>query len=241
MIRFELARAAARGLCCIALGAAVTVGAAWASQLCFLWAPPSPRLPTPVARGGKMWSVADWSAPGRRTFVVMPIGSDVAARRLDTYRGQQPPSVAAYPSWVPFPTDASRVREVRALGFGWPLVALRSEVWTEMGSPRPRLRGALGEVPRAISRRPYPVGLSVWPVWPGLAVNTGLFAAAWAIPLCWWPALRRRRRARAGLCARCGYERAGLPVCPECGDARRDSGPRPGDPDDWRSLGALRA
>lgn len=208
-----------RGIACLVLGAAATVGVAWGSELCFLRAEPSPQMPAPMERDGWMWTVAQWSAPGRRTFVVMPIGSSTsaAARSVRMSRRQQAPTADVYPEWVPFPTDNQRVREVRALGFGWPLVALRSEVWTEVGASRPRLRGAVGEAPRAISRRSYPVGLSVWPVWPGLVVDTGLYAAVAAVPMFLWPAVRRRRWKREGLCSACGYERGGLPVCPECG------------------------
>src|SRR5262249_22731156 len=63
-------------------------------------------------------------------------------------------------------------------------------------------------------------------LWDGVAhtAGTAMVAALWLVstPALWrWPRRRReRRRAAAGLCARCGYELAGLPagaLCPECG------------------------
>jgi hypothetical protein len=61
------------------------------------------------------------------------------------------------------------------------------------------------------------------PIWPGFAINTLFYAAIlwllFAAPF----ALRRRRRIKHGLCAKCGYDlrgspaRADSPLCPECG------------------------
>lgn len=60
----------------------------------------------------------------------------------------------------------------------------------------------------------------VWPLYPiasGFALNTVIYAAALAGV--WWAAgwAKRWRRRRRGLCERCGYEVAGLAICPECG------------------------
>jgi hypothetical protein len=64
------------------------------------------------------------------------------------------------------------------------------------------------------------IGLPLFPLWPGFALNTIFYAALawilWQIPL----ALRRHRRRRAGRCTRCNYDLKGLPPgspCPECG------------------------
>jgi len=54
------------------------------------------------------------------------------------------------------------------------------------------------------------------PMWIPLGVLLGATSGAW------WLDAAARRRARVGLCAACGYERAGLApgaVCPECGKA----------------------
>jgi hypothetical protein len=66
--------------------------------------------------------------------------------------------------------------------------------------------------------------LPTFPLWPGLLANTTIFAAAWAVIIAATslPIRRfiRRRRARKGGCAGCGYSREGLKdgaPCPECG------------------------
>ena len=54
------------------------------------------------------------------------------------------------------------------------------------------------------------------PLWMPLAPTLLATAAAWRLDAL------ARRRARAGVCAKCGYDRAGLAasaVCPECGAA----------------------
>jgi hypothetical protein len=67
--------------------------------------------------------------------------------------------------------------------------------------------------------------LAIW--WPGFAINTLFYAAIlwllFAAPF----ALRRRRRIKHGLCAKCGYDLRGIPPqtinCPECGALRTKS------------------
>lgn len=56
------------------------------------------------------------------------------------------------------------------------------------------------------------------PIWMLALPTLLLTAAAWRLDIL------ARRRARVGLCVKCGYSRAGLAagaVCPECGDAPR--------------------
>jgi hypothetical protein len=59
--------------------------------------------------------------------------------------------------------------------------------------------------------------LPVRPVWSGFAINTILYAAIlwtfFAAPF----ALRRWRRVRKGLCAKCAYPVGESAVCSECG------------------------
>lgn len=65
----------------------------------------------------------------------------------------------------------------------------------------------------------FPMVIPFRPLWPELALNTFIFAAAWAALLSIIPAARRARRQRSGLCERCAYDRRGLPInapCPEC-------------------------
>lgn len=58
---------------------------------------------------------------------------------------------------------------------------------------------------------------AMYPIWSGFALNTLIFAA---VPAgMWWVGMRAKRtwRRRRGLCIHCGYELAGLAMCPECG------------------------
>jgi hypothetical protein len=61
--------------------------------------------------------------------------------------------------------------------------------------------------------------LPLHPIWPGFAINTVFYAALlwllFAAPF----ALRRWRRVKRGLCARCGYPWGVGAVCSECGSA----------------------
>ena len=59
--------------------------------------------------------------------------------------------------------------------------------------------------------------LPLFPLWPGFAINTLVFATGlavlWHVPV----GVRRMSRRRAGCCLACGYTIEGLDTCPECG------------------------
>jgi len=63
--------------------------------------------------------------------------------------------------------------------------------------------------------------LPLRPLWPGLAMDCGLYSLGWILLLVVPGALRRGLRRRHGLCVVCGYDlRATVePRCPECGAA----------------------
>lgn len=66
--------------------------------------------------------------------------------------------------------------------------------------------------------------LPLRPVWPGFAINTGLYAIALLALYCLWWLLRRSYRLLIGRCLRCGYDLRGNPNsgCSECGWKRVD-------------------
>lgn len=69
-----------------------------------------------------------------------------------------------------------------------------------------------------------PRGLPYRPLWVGFAVNTMLYSALWALPVCAGP-IRRAWRLRQGRCIVCNYDRRGLAAgarCPECGLEQSD-------------------
>ncbi len=66
--------------------------------------------------------------------------------------------------------------------------------------------------------------LPYYPVIPGFAADTALYAGVWWALLFGPGATRRSRRRRRGLCPRCAYDLKGLAPgspCPECGPARK--------------------
>jgi hypothetical protein len=107
----------------------------------------------------------------------------------------------------------------------------------DMGWPARSLRRIQSNVvsPTVLPGRPLPINNHArWlsearPIWPGFAINTVFYAAIlwllFAAPF----ALRKWRRIRRGMCAKCGYDLrgsphpsplpvgVGVPVCPECG------------------------
>lgn len=145
-------------------------------------------------------------------------------------------------SWLPFATDQSipywaalPVRAEPNLYYidtgasGWPMRCFASECWQYRGpppgaSPAAVAGGTWTEVlkhNKLLATTPNGrVFLPLRPIWPGLIVNIALYSAAFWLLLAMAASARRRRRCRRGLCAACGYDRAGTvreAPCPECG------------------------
>lgn len=93
-----------------------------------------------------------------------------------------------------------------------------SRVWSRL---RPRMIDALP--PAFINGASAPVQiadqrvLAVRPVWSGIIVNTAVYSVLAFVVMVLPRVVRRVVRERAGRCVVCGYEVAGLRVCPECG------------------------
>lgn len=114
---------------------------------------------------------------------------------------------------------------VRVMGWGWPrasvgVVWMREEPITldAAGMPHrePGLRGGL-PMPKFAQRGPWADRLPVMPMWPGFAVNTLMYGAIAGAALFGPGMVRRTLRRRRGGCTACGYDLAGLRLCPECG------------------------
>jgi hypothetical protein len=109
---------------------------------------------------------------------------------------------------------------------GWPLRCMAYWYdgvygWGETGI-------ATGSKPVVIARG-YRIGkpatmfgdrvIPLQPLWAGLVGNTLLYGGAIFAIVTAVSAPRAAYRHRRGLCARCGYDLAGLATCPECGEA----------------------
>lgn len=135
---------------------------------------------------------------------------------------------------MPWDHPTAERRSARAVGRGWPLICLatieqyESQSWLSTpvgrGIPLPRRLTRLFGPPYFLEDRALPL----LPVWPGLTINTALYAG-----LIWSAAalIRRSRsirRLRRNLCPSCAYSLAGQPTpgCPECGWKRNSSDTR---------------
>ncbi len=102
---------------------------------------------------------------------------------------------------------------------GWPALTLEGAVWRG-GRFHRELRRDLLKYPGFFPKLMEAYwGLPLRPIWPGLVVNTVIYAAfLWALSRLPF-AVQRYVRVRRGLCLACGYDlRHGEhEACPECG------------------------
>jgi hypothetical protein len=131
-------------------------------------------------------------------------------------------------SLAPIPIDGQLGVEAR----GWPRPALWCRVHYEYdpantwGSSKPelaRFNGGL-DIPwlrmvRGTDGVYRDAVLPMLPLWPGLALDTFVFASLWMTILLGSRLLRQFLRLRRNLCPRCAYNLQGQPSpgCPECG------------------------
>lgn len=119
------------------------------------------------------------------------------------------------------PATGGEAHRCRWLIAGWPRPSLQWVSFDEV--PAAAIPAAVP--PPAAPPKPGLFSLSegrppLRPRWRGLAFNSlmyGAIGAALLSPLLLVGPIRRGRRARRGECRGCGYELAGLEVCPECG------------------------
>lgn len=136
------------------------------------------------------------------------------------------------------PRTGAQRRAMRARE-GWPMLCLESRSLHETPRGVMSINTYRAQLFSGGFRVDWPDWMPRWvpetfmlrPVWPGFAVNSLIFGVgAWAcaiaaekgvaVPI---RRLRSRLRTRAGLCAECGYNLAGiredgLVPCPECGN-----------------------
>jgi hypothetical protein len=150
-------------------------------------------------------------------YVTQPFPEQFGGRTLDEVIEEIPKAPAPANERDIDWRSVARVFIVRA---GWPLPCVRY-----IGISAYRATIADPIVPSDVlgKRLELSVPLPVVPVWPGLAWNTLIFAAAWFF-LGWSTLfaarrLRRLHRTRHNRCPACGYSLTGVTTnrCPECG------------------------
>lgn len=214
-------------LVCVSIGIATTVAIAWISQATVGPAPGIGGLVhfgmsgTPGVPDGWIHPVpAEWPDSPFGTAVISPTGRFDAIGPMTgtTVRLRQGMGngLQGGTGGVEFSNDdRAHVLEVYRAGWPWMTMARRGA-----DDARPRASTWIGRT----FERGLPIGkdnaLPLAPIWPGFWLS----AAMWgAISGLFWTSVRAPRRIRrwrrrlAGRCESCGYQLAGMAMCPECG------------------------
>jgi hypothetical protein len=225
-------------LLCLLLGTLTTVGVAWFCQLRVADGTKVLNLDGPAAasHGWPPWAPHALHAPG--VVVVLR-----AWGRTDERVFENTPRSGivhqVFVQHVGWPMSAMWLGEVvpedyypKRLSPGWTLsggrrglqyvetYAAQRPGWTNVINVRWYLNYSGGN-----STDTAVVCMATLPLWPGFAIDTILYAAAWwallFTPLPLYRTARRRFRVSRGMCGACGYDLKGSPgaACPECGHA----------------------
>ncbi len=217
---------ARRVVVALVLGAATTVGFAWAPGF-FVdrWS-----LPYEVVGDPHFETL---SASYRSGFAIETF-SPHSEFRCGTFRSRNPTYVPPMRSestveissrWWSRTKDDSLLRNTTTHGMlagqGWPMICLYRVDWRLRNgaiSRWPVLKGGI-----LISKKKLPFGsmrrviLPYFPIWPALAINVGTHSLAWFVVLSGIVVLRGFIRTARGKCAKCAYDVTRLSQCPECG------------------------
>lgn len=217
----------------LVLGVLTTVGVAWTAAA---FAPPPRRVTmTQIATSGRrpahlsVYEARRFGGCRRAWFAEPSMG---CGNPYMYFRAAFPPgpTPAAQPltGWGDYAAFEASFRLHGGFGrgqedaVGWPRPALWCSLDTRQGTLKPRGGRQLGPDQNHHGLLAYRV-LPYRPLWGGLAVNSAVFAAGWAVLLVVPLRVRARRRRRGGCCPACRYDLAGLPpdaACPECGTPR---------------------
>ena len=181
---------------CLLLGAVTTVGVAWGA------AQPDRLVPEVITL------VAD-----------LPPASDLFEQPVFSRRTPLSRAIVAGATWehAAQPMDpwlgADGYDLARMLDAGWPLVAVRSvRVYPWLGTPTPSNAWTFLSWHEGLAAPAWWQGgqdcLPIQPIWPGFAIDTGLYAFAWYLVIVTPFAIirtgLRRFRVSRGMCGSCG-------------------------------------
>lgn len=194
-------------LVCLLIGVVLTVGVAW---------------------GVTVWEAKRYLLAPKQGLNLYP--GMIPATPAPPTRRPAPTSVPGMPEgWLKDPV----ISEHRALGLTF-MDALGEDLSvpgafsmffsTDAGVPFRAMRKQSVIVTGRSLTHPWHVGLAagdvqlpIKPIFPGFLINTIFWAAIPYAVLIACRALRARRRAKRGLCIRCGYSIGDFARCPECG------------------------
>lgn len=137
---------------------------------------------------------------------------DSFGKRTDIWRG-------------PAVTSGS-LDSLRTASVGWPCLSLQCTGCVDDTPGTPGLSKTWeGAIPLQVlwPTASADTALPVIPILPGFLANTALAACFPFAAILSWRHIRRRARAQANQCVRCGYPLALSPVCSECGTPRTDA------------------
>lgn len=172
-----------------------------------------------VQRAGDQWMVAEHVGLWERHTTAISV-----ARGTEIRLGMNDLLVERLP-------NARRDRLLESIEPGDQIVLYeRGSLWPAMSGFEVYRPGVLLRQQSVTTLKPLIPGVVPTHVhWPGflawLAVFGVIGSAMWEAPKLAWRAMVRRRRARLGLCRKCGYSLEGISgACPECGRARDGKG-----------------
>lgn len=127
---------------------------------------------------------------------------------------------------------------------GWPCLAVVNYEGFGPNDPGPNMRGPfLRDLELSVWYAGLPLSGNPWasrltarnrmpikPLWPGFAINTLFYGTLVSGAMTGIAALKRRRRAKRGLCIQCAYPLTRGDLCPECGTAVRGAAKTPATP-----------
>lgn len=204
-----------RILICLILGAVTTVAVAWGCAVLMAWGP-SKIVSVPI--GKTMW---------RHTFVSTGFGVTVNGWWEAAFIIKNSVFTQMGAGDESFGTEMQTGFPFRAASCEYPDYVV---VYSRGGSAAPPNQSAevVGGIHlRWLSMTDRPAALPLRPIWPGLVIDTLLYAVLWHGLFLIWPRLRsyvrrEKQRIEQGCCPLCGYDlRADFNSgCPECGWGR---------------------
>ena len=210
-----------RGVVFVLLGAVVNVAVAWGCATFLADARNGWEMHSGATRleSGAVWGIRRRERPG---YLKMDCHVGSPAQQWDA-RWQAARSLIEH--WSRVPNDPSSFSDWDEQASGWPMLSFWSRleivdyrhnfVSTDARVlPHDKLEKGIYVDARWISKQAI---LPFGPIWHGVIVNTLFYAAVVVLLYGLLHSLRRRRRVRKGLCAKCAYPVGSSDVCTECG------------------------